>query len=272
MLDVLTPPTRTALQTTLQQLGNGMQGQGDDLNTFLGGAPSTLNDVKRIAAAAASPQANVAGLLHVLDSLSVRFSGHSAILSELLHQTNTTLDALNVGADGPLKATIADLPSTLQRANVALLALDQPLADTQAAMVDLAPGAASLGQSTPDLRGFLVEAVGPLAKVPGVINQANPGVSALTTTFANAQPLVPRLDEGLAAALFPVQTLSFHRPDIQNFSANFSSVTEAHDSARPWIHYIRAQVPENPGFLGGLSDQPHDNYPPPGFAAVERAK
>lgn len=274
VLNVFTAPTRNALRTTLTQLGGGTAGRGGDLNRFLGTAPSTLDDVSQIAAAADSPQAKLAQLLNTAKTLSGRFDGRSAELSTLMTQVNDTLDAVNVGGDGPLRQIVGALPGTLQRANVALLALERPLSDTQTAVSDLAPGAASLGQATPDLRGFLLQAVGPLDRVPGVARLVTPAVGDLSQTLGDARPLVPRVDEGLAAILPPLQILSAYRGDVQKLAYVFDSFLANHDAAGgdPFHHDARFNLPINFGSVNGVFPQSHDAYPPPGVAFTERSK
>ena len=151
VFNVFTPATRQATQTVLGQVGNGAAGQGDDINRFLNSAPSTINDVGQISAAASSKQADLGSLLNAAEMLEQRFQGRSAELTTLLDQTNSTLNAVNVNSDKPLGQTLQALPATLQQARVALEALDQPLVDTQTAVADVAPGAAALGATTPSV-------------------------------------------------------------------------------------------------------------------------
>ncbi|NKQ53216.1 MCE family protein [Amycolatopsis sp. K13G38] len=222
VFDVFDPPTRTGLQTAVQQLGLGTAGHGGDLNALLHVAPKLVPDAQEVAGTLASPQANLPALLASADRLAGRFQGQQDEITSLINQARDTFDAIDVDQAKPLTQTLHQLPQTLLDAQSAFDHLNQPLNDASAAMTTLRPGGIALGASADDLRGFLREAVTPLNKVPGVAGQAQPAVDALTTTFADARPVVPDLAEGLASARPLLTTLAPFTNDIQQFFASKS--------------------------------------------------
>jgi phospholipid/cholesterol/gamma-HCH transport system substrate-binding protein len=268
VLDVFDEPTRASLRTALQELGGGAGGYGPGLNKFLGGAPGLLNDLGTVAAAAAAPEARLPEFLRSVDHLAVRFQGRSDTFRTLLRQTESTLAAVNVDGAKPLDASLRQLPGTLTAARGALDAVNGPLVDTRVAMEALRAGAQALGDATPDVRGVLREAPGPLAQVPGVADAADPAVGDLTHTFADARPFVPRLADGLSSAAPPVKVLAPYADDLGLFSDDISSVMAPHADFRHMLRIvIAAPSTATVSGLGPVGAQPANPYPAPGEAA-----
>ncbi|MBB2506580.1 MCE family protein, partial [Amycolatopsis echigonensis] len=148
-------------------------GHQQDLRDALGALPEELPDLGTVAGALATDGGkDLTGTLRALDSLSGRFTNRQQEISALVGQLKTTLDAVGVDGGKPLADVVDKAPDTLGKARGALQSLQAPLADAQAAMSSLKPGADALGQATPDVRGVLREGVPPLDKVPGVAGQA----------------------------------------------------------------------------------------------------
>lgn len=155
VLDVLNPPTRQALSSSLRELGGGAGGHGKDVNSFLGAAPSMLGDLQNVSGALSSRSTDLPGLIQSAQRLSSRFDGRQEQISSLLRQTDATLAAVNVDGGRPLDQTVGELPGTLHEASRALDSMDRPLVDAESAVGTLRPGARALGEATPALRGVL---------------------------------------------------------------------------------------------------------------------
>jgi phospholipid/cholesterol/gamma-HCH transport system substrate-binding protein len=194
ILAALDPKTRTALRSTLGELAEGMTGHSDDLSAALSASPRLLADLKTVATATTQAPADLPGLLASADRLASRFQGRQAQIAELMHNADTTIGSLAVDGGQPLQDTIAEMPSALVAAKGALDSLDQPLTSARAALTDLRPGGRALGQATQPLRAFLRDARVPLDKVPSVADSAEPAVSDLTGTVADARPLLKPVD------------------------------------------------------------------------------
>jgi phospholipid/cholesterol/gamma-HCH transport system substrate-binding protein len=272
LLDVFDPATRDALGSTARELGSGVGGQGQHLNDFLRTSPQLLTDLERISVAASSPQADLTGLLQTTDRLAGRFAGRQNEISQLLGQTDQTLRAVNVDGGRPLADSLHQLPHALDQAEQAMTRLNQPLADTDSALTTLQPGADALGRSAGDLRGFLREAVPPVRKIPGVSATAAPAADALATTFADARPLVPPLNQALANALLPLRYLAPYAPEITALFGQKSALA-GHVGDQ---HYLRLGAalpyPQAQAVLGGLVPTlPRDPYPAPGQSRQDSA-
>lgn len=196
VLSALDPKTRSALRDSLGELG-GVAGHGQDLNDVLKNAPDLLADVRTVTGTL--NDADLPALLGAADTLAGRFAGRADQLEGLLRNADKTLAALATDDGQPLTATVRQLPSTLREAKAALDALESPLTDARLALTDLRPGGVALGRSSEDLRGFLRDAVGPLGKVPGVGELAQPAVDDLTETLADARPLLPTVTSSVGS-------------------------------------------------------------------------
>jgi phospholipid/cholesterol/gamma-HCH transport system substrate-binding protein len=269
LFNVFDPRTRSALASTAQQLGGGAAGYSQQLHDFLAAAPDLLGDTGTVTTALASSQANLPALLASAQQLSAQLRARAPEIGSLLRQTNATLQAVNVDGDKPLGETLSVLPPTLQKAQAALDALNQPLNDLQQAMTTLQPGAQALGIATPDLRDVLNDAPVPLGKVPGVARTAQPAVEVLTKTFSEAQPLAPRLDETLASLRELLDGLGPYSMDLAEFLQNGTSMV---NDGQGYTHYVRLSIgPVDLGHILGVVKIPSDPNPAPGQASNDRS-
>lgn len=259
--------TRKALGASLRELAGGVAGHGGDLRSVLRSSPDMLADLGTVSSAATGPGADLPGMLRSANKLVGRFIGREAQLSGLLRNMQSTLSAVNVDNGAPLSATMSELPPTLRSAKQALDRLHEPVRDVKAALVDLEHGGKALGTATPDLRGLLREAVGPLAKVPSVSDQAVPAVDELTHTIADARPLVPRLAVTLGSADEFLHGLAPYATDTGRF---FSQHDLLSGKIAPYQNYFSAKVTA-PGLysVAGLPDPVvgSEPYPEPGGGA-----
>lgn len=269
VLDVFDPPTRAALGSALRQLGGGLAGYGPGLHGFIGSAPGVLSDVSELSTTLVSDRTDLPGLLRTSDRLSSRFAGREYQWTELLHQTDETLRALDVDNGKPLADTVTKLPGTLRAVRTALDDADQPLTDLASAAGDLRSGARSLGRATPDVRGVFREAHAPLDRIPGVSDDAKPAVADLSRTFSDAQSLAPKLADALSSAAPPLKVLAPYAPDLGTFAFDLSNLIVDHDG---WEHRLRimAGAPSLPTLLVNQLKDTNNPYPAPGQAIRDR--
>jgi phospholipid/cholesterol/gamma-HCH transport system substrate-binding protein len=263
VLDVFDPPTRAALGDALRQLGGGLAGYGPGLHGFIGTAPGVLSDVSELSTTLVSDRTDLPGLLHTSDRLSSRFTGREYQWTELLHQTDETLRALDVDNGQPLGDTVTKLPGTLRAVRTALDDADQPLTDLASATGDLRSGAHSLGRATPDVRGVFREAHAPLDRIPGVSDDAKPAVADLSRTFSDAQSLTPKLADALSSVAPPLKVLAPYAPDMGTFAFDLSNLI---------VNRLRimAGAPSLQTLLVNQLKDTNNPYPTPGQAIRDR--
>lgn len=274
LFDILDKPTRDGLASTVRELGRGLAGHGRDLNDAIRAAPDLLADLGVVSHAAASPQADLPGLLRSAHQLTGRFHARHQQIRDLLAEADSTLRAVTVDGAQPLNATLKGLPGTLRDARQTLEAVRPPLADVQSAVATLQPGGRALGESAADLRGVLREAVAPLDKVPDVADQAEPAVADLTHTVADARPLAPRLTTALDDADTLLSRLGPYAPDAGRFFDQLAAPDGLLSGNFGYgLHYFRATVAApGPLSVASLPDPTRrvEPYPKPGETAWER--
>lgn len=272
VLDVFDERTRDAAASTVREAGAGLAGRSEELHDLLASAPNLLDDAGEVSSALASAEADLPGLLRASNELAARFRGRESEIASLVEQSEQTLRAISVDDGLPLTETLNKAPGTLAAVRTALDGLNAPLADTESTMRELAPGAAALGRSERDLRGFLRESVPVAGKVPGVAEQAEPAVEDLSGLIADARPLAPRVTRALHDASIPLAILAPYGPEMGTLFVRGHSFMS--QGPAPGIRYARLNA--NPGLstvTGGLIESGNyrqNQYPEPGEADGDR--
>jgi phospholipid/cholesterol/gamma-HCH transport system substrate-binding protein len=239
LFNVFDPVTRTALGSTLRELGGGLAGRSEDLADAFRTAPDLLPDLGTVSRSlSAEDGTDLVGLLQSAETLAGRFAGREQEIASLMTNLSTTLDAVAVDGAAPFEQTLQQAPGTLRDVRGALDTLNGPLADTRLAVTDLRPGAEALGAATPDVRGVLREAVTPLDRVPGVSDVAEPAVVDLTGLMSDARPLTPRLVQTLRDAAPLLADVAPFSPEISHFFTNATSALSGGDAAGHWLRFF----------------------------------
>jgi phospholipid/cholesterol/gamma-HCH transport system substrate-binding protein len=270
LLDALDPQTRAALASTVQALGGGAGGRGQDLNDLLAAGPDLLTDLGTTAAALSAEEARLVAFLAVSERLAGRFAGREGQLEALTDQLGKTLGALATDEGRPLRESLQRLPSTLEAIQPALDELADASAALRAGVHDLAPAARALGAATPDLRAGLRESTPVLGRTVPVSDLAAPAFGALAGTMEDARPLAPALRRlaGNAAPLLDVLA-----PYAAELNLVFARARDALSEGDANGNYLRivSILAGAEGYTGTVpADNPGVNrnpYPAPGQAA-----
>lgn len=239
LFNVFDQPTRTALGSTLRELGGGLAGRSDDLADAFRTSPDLLPDLGTVSRSLSTDDgADLVGLLRSAETLAGRFEGREQEIASLMTNLSTTLDAVAVDDAAPFEQILQKAPGTLRDVRSALDTLNGPLADTRVAVTGLRPGAEALGLATPDVRGVLREGVGPLDRVPGVADVAEPALGDLTALMSDARPLTPRLVQTLREAAPLLADAAPFSPEISQFFTNATSALNDGDAAGHWLRFF----------------------------------
>jgi len=272
-LSALDTKTRRNAAATLQQVGGGLAGHSQDLHDAALHADDLLRDLRVVARAASADPSELEGLIESTSDLAARFRGRDDQVASLIDNLGRTLDAVGVDDGAAVGRTLKAAPGTLDQVRASMVDLRTPLADLERAMVTLRPGATALGRATPDLRGTLREAVGPLGRVAEVAKQAVPAVGSLNRLMIDARPLAGRAEKTLASTHEPSAVLAPYAPEISQFFTYWVSANKPQDASG---HYLRINLIFRPESLDGtlpIRDPfVHRNaYPAPGQAQRDRA-
>jgi ABC-type transport system involved in resistance to organic solvents, periplasmic component len=276
LLNVFDVPTRDATSSTLQQVGGGLLGHEQDLNDGFDALPTILPDLGTVSESlAADDGRDLAGMLTAADRLAKAFAGRQQHLAELTGQLDRTFAAFDVDGGAPLAAVLQKAPVALAETRSALDALRGPLGSTETAMGRLQLGADALGEATPDVRGFLVDGVPPLDRVPGVAESAEPAFENLSPTFTEARPLARQLGTTMSRAEQPLGVLAPYSPEIWRFFTNFAAANNRGDGDGNWLRvFLQFTQPEQ--YIGSapVADPTvsRDPYPEPGTVHTQQER
>lgn len=258
-------PAREGLQTGLRELGGGFLGHGEDLHDVAQVSPRLLEDAEAVTGNLAAPRTNLDDLLVTADALSGQFDGQSERLASLLDEGTTTLKALNVDGDAPLRETVRDLPGVLRTARQGLSAINGPLLKTADAVEALDPGVRQVVKATPDLRGFLTESPPVARTVIRFTKEAEPALTELNPAVRDLKPVVGRLVRTFTVAAPFVETLVPYWPDAGRLFSHHDLLS---GHFTPDRHYFSAMLNfpglHNVSTIDPLADV--DPYPGPGNA------
>jgi len=265
VLESFPEPARQGLGTMLKNLGGGMTGHGPELNVTLERSPEILADAQTLLDAVNSQDANLSGMLATANDLASDLAVRQAELGELVDDTATTFEAINVSNTDPLRETLDELPSTLRTARKSLDDLNPALEDTAHAATKLRPGVVSLVDATPDLRGFLTESP-PVARVVVKFAKDSAGpVESLVPAVHEARPLVvKRLAKTFDYGGPLLSDLYEYIPNIGGLASEYRLLSGKYSWDK---HYFSAQL-AFPGLynvsLPGVGDPTVDYRPYPG--------
>jgi phospholipid/cholesterol/gamma-HCH transport system substrate-binding protein len=275
VLDALDPVTRAALASTVQALGAGAGGRGQDLNDLLAAAPDLLADLGTTAGALSAEQARLVAFLAASERLAGRFTGREGELEALTDQLGTTLAALATDGGRPLRESLERLPSTLEAARPALDDLAAAASDLRAGVSDFAPAAKALGRATPDLRAALRESTPVLGRSVPVSDQTVPAFAALTGTLTDARPLAPALRRTAGVAAPFLEVLAPYGPELNLLFAHARDALSEGDANGRYLRILSILAGAE-GYTGTVpADNPavnRDPYPAPGQAASDSGR
>lgn len=272
LFNVFDQQTRDASSTALRNLGGGMIGHHDDLNDAITAAPDMLDDVSTLSRTlGADDGSSMVGMLRAADRLGAHLAGTDQEIADLTRQLGRTLDAVGVDDGEPFEETLSRAPSTLEETTAALKKLDGPLADTESAMLKLRPGATALGESVPDLRGVMREAVTPLRRMPEVNEQAAPAVEDITDLLQDARPLATQLVKTGDGAAPPMSVFGRYVAEISDYFTQSADALSHGDDAGHWLRIML--LPGAESVIGSqVAGTTHRNpYPQPGQAAKDKS-
>ena len=252
LLDVLDTPTRQALGSFIRNIGGGLAGHRQDFNDLAEALPDALPDLGTVSGALSNNNGrDTASLLRDTNALATSFHGREQDIGHLLGHLDRTFAGLNADNGAALASTLKVAPESLRQTRSALQSIDTPLRNTAQAGKDLQPGAVSLGQATPDVRGFLTGGPQPLNKVPNVSDKAQPAIDDLTGTSSDLRPLAPQLTDLFDRGGGITQIISPYSPEVALF---FTNVTDALKVGNDNYHWLRVDT--------GVSTQSGDDALP----------
>jgi phospholipid/cholesterol/gamma-HCH transport system substrate-binding protein len=171
ILEALDADTQAYLRLLLVGAGKGLEGRGKDLGQLLGSLGPINRDLKRLNVKVAQRKANLARLIHNLNSLTEAVGRHEEDLTQLVGASNSALGA------------IAEQDPHVQRA---VRLLDPTLRESERTLRNVADFAAVLGPAFGDLRPFARNLDEMNASVRELANTTTPVIRKKIRPFVRA--------------------------------------------------------------------------------------
>ena len=270
VLRTFDPETRRRFSVWLDQQGQAVQGQAQEINTSLAlltpFAEETDDVLKVLRVQGDATRRLVRDTGVVFEALTER----KGQFRELISNSNRVWEAV-ASRDAELADTFRVFPTFLRESRITTerttrFALEaDPLVDQlRPAARELSPILIDLDRLAPDLRGFFRD-LDPLVRV------SRRGLPATEQALDNTRPLLARLDPFLRQLTPVVDYLGLYRREIAAFLANDSAATQIVGtgfSSNDPIHLLRVMNPLNPetmtGYANRLSTSRSNPYTEPG--------
>ena len=151
VLSMFSPPTRQGVVASTVGYSDGFAGRGAGLNDAIVAFVPLLGDLKPVARNLASPNTDLAGFLHGLESLSGTLAPVANTQAALFVNLDTTFRALASVSTPYLQDAISATPPAFNAVIAQSPTIRPFLTDTAALFSDLRPGIATLPTSAPVL-------------------------------------------------------------------------------------------------------------------------
>jgi ABC-type transporter Mla subunit MlaD len=222
-LDTFDAKTRGQLQHTVDGLGTGLTGHGDDLNVFFRRVSDEVVHAQDLFTTVTDTGA-VPSLLPSLRSGVAPLDAHRRNLIAMMPATSRAVDPL-ISERGAVRSALDTAPGALDAADAGLAKGTRLLTSLRAVAVSAqgtlpyAPGGLRTASK------LLGEAPGPLKKTNALLKEAGPTVPKLLDATAALKPVLAPVT-ALSDDLNPMVTLlGTYGCDIVNFGTVFRSMT-----------------------------------------------
>lgn len=266
VLGAFDQPTRRAFKRMLADFSSALRGRSGDLNSAVGNARPTVENLTALADLLDRRQADVTRLISSAGVTLRSLGRRSYDLQGVVIEGNRVL-ATTAARDDQLTRTVRELPAFLAELRRTLVVADATAGDAAPTLRALRPVAPlvrpALQETTllaPDLQALFLE-LGP------VLDAAHAGLPRATRVIELARPLVEVLHDAGRQLVPVVQLLELYRRELIAPLANIGAATQGSmilpDGSRR--HYLRALPPLTNEMSVGYAQRPPSNRHNPYF-------
>jgi phospholipid/cholesterol/gamma-HCH transport system substrate-binding protein len=204
--------TRTYLQLLLADGGKALGGNGRALANTIRRFEPTARDTRKIAEQLAKRRGNIKRVIHNFSLVVDELGSKDDQLAAFVDSSNAVFSAL-AEEDANLRATLVELPSTLD-ATQSALGKSKLLADELGPTLEaLRPGARALGPALVETRPFLRETTPVITnEIRPFVRASRPAVKALKPTLEDLSAVTPDLVRTFKVVNQLVNTLAYNPP------------------------------------------------------------
>jgi phospholipid/cholesterol/gamma-HCH transport system substrate-binding protein len=212
ILATLDGDTRTYLQLLLSDGGRALGGNGRELANTIRRFEPTARDTRKIAEQLATRRANIKRVIHNFSLLVDELGAKDDQLAAFVDSSNAVFAAL-AEEDANLRATLQELPSTLDATQTALGKAETLANELGPTLEALRPGARALGPALVQTRPFLRETTPVIEdEIRPFVRASRPAVRELRPAMRDLSALTPDLLRTFKVVNRLVNTLAYNPP------------------------------------------------------------
>jgi len=215
ILATLDADTRSYLQVLLGSAAEGLRGNARNLGDAIRRFEPTARDTRAIFEQLEDRKENIKRAMHNLSLLMEELGSKDDEIAEFVRNSNAVMGAL-AEQDASLRATLQELPSTLDVTQEALASAGDFADQLGPTLQALRPGARALGPSLRATRPFLRESI-PIIReeIRPFVRAARPTVKELRPTMRNLSRAAPDLVTTLELANKLLNMLAYNPPGVE---------------------------------------------------------
>ncbi|HWK25720.1 MAG TPA: MlaD family protein [Solirubrobacter sp.] len=260
-LNMFDEPTRAASQANLQGFGTAFAGRGESINTAIGAFRPLLRDLEPVMRNLSAPETGLGRFVRSVSATAAIVAPAAETQASLFRNLDATMGGLREVARPYIQDSITGGKPALD-AGIENLPLQRPfLANTEALMRELQPGAKALGTTAPELSAALQAGIEVLPKTPP-FNRRLDSLLQEVKRFSD-DPLVRRGVQNTTELVDTVRpTLDYLAPaqTVCNYLTlwfrNIGSLLSEGDRNGTWQRFIIVTTPQGPNNEGGPASAP----------------
>jgi phospholipid/cholesterol/gamma-HCH transport system substrate-binding protein len=222
-LDTLDAPTRRGLETSVDQLGIGLLGNGQALNAAIHQARVAFADMRGVLGALDARPGAVGRLLPALDAALEPLADARDDIASGFAPAARALEPLVVRRDA-LRSALQEAPPALDAATAGLGAGRRLLASARSVAASASTTLPDVPRGLEAVTALLRGAPAPLRRGRVLLENLRAAVPAVLRITDNLAPVLAPLRRGLADTTPVVAKLGEHGCDIIDFGSNLRSV------------------------------------------------
>jgi ABC-type transporter Mla subunit MlaD len=270
VLGTFDPATRVNLQRFLRNFGEGLAGQGQNLNDTLRAAPSFEMHASDVLGAVGARAGATASLVHGAGTIA---SAADPVRDSIASGFRPEAQALRPFADraSRTEATLAAAPPALTAVQTRMPAFDALAAQVSGFATAIRPGLQAGPAAFSQTSALLSESKPALVDAQRVLNVAGKAVGPVLDLLHTVRPVLTPLRSGLKSAIPIVSTLGAHGCDFVRFGTYWTSMQAFGNSQGNVLRFLLTtpDVSSAYGATTPSADTFSDPYPAPCVAGHE---
>jgi ABC-type transporter Mla subunit MlaD len=270
-LSVFNKSTRTNIQYFLRSFGEGLAGQGQNLNDTLGASPQFLTGGNELLSAISSHPGSVKSLISGSATMANATYPVRTVASTGFHPEAQALMVFH-DAQAGLDGTLTQAPPALTTLQTKLPAFEGLARQLTGFANAIRPGLQAGPSSFTQASDLLVEARPQLVEAKRVLNTTGLAVDPVLALLGSIQPVLQPLKSGLLSADPIVTTLGQHGCDFIRFGQHWTSMQE-YGNAQGNMLRFQVSSPDVSSFIGITKKTAttfSDPYPAPCVSGTEK--